>query len=209
MIEAVFFDYDGVLTADKTGSLTTCRYLSRCTGIELPRLMQAFRIHNHELTLGRRSHADVWPHICARLGQDVPLGLLVEAFESTPVNAPMFALARQLKSCGCDVGIITDNKSDRMAHLRKLQRLEEIFDPIVVSAEVGCTKQEQAIFRLALARRGTPPDRALFIDNTEANLVAARALGLYTIFFDDEVNDVAALREQLRSHWSLPVGMNP
>ena len=206
MIEAVFFDYDGVLTADKTGSLTTCRYLSRRTGIELQRLLQAFGIHNHELTLGRRSHADVWPDICARLGQDVPPGLLLEAFESTPVNAPMLALARQLKRCGCEVGIVTDNKSDRMAHLRKLQRLDEIFDPIVVSAEVGCTKQEQDIFRLALAHRGTPPERALFIDNTEANLVAARALGLRTICFDDEANDVAALRRHLRSHWDPPVG---
>lgn len=209
MIEAVFFDYDGVLTADKTGSLTTCRYLSRRTGIELQRLLQAFGIHNHELTLGRRSHADVWPDICARLEQDVPPGLLVEAFESTPMNAPMFALARQLKSAGCEVGVITDNKSDRMAHLRQLQRLDETFDPIVVSAEVGCTKQEQAIFRLALARRGTPPGRALFIDNTEANLVAARALGLHTICFDDEANDIAALRKQLRSHWGLPVGIDP
>lgn len=208
-IEAVFFDYDGVLTTDKTGSLTTCRYLSRRTGIAEQRVAQAFRVHNRDLLLGRRSHADVWPEVCASLGLDMPLGLLAAAFESTPVNVPMLALARELKSGLRAVGIITDNKSDRMTHLRRLQRLDDVFEPIVVSAEAGCTKQEQALFSLALAHRGTRPDRALFIDNTEDNLVAARALGLHTIHFDDEANDVGALREHLRSHHGLPVGTAP
>jgi len=31
MIKAVLFDYDGVLTTDKTGSVTTHRYLSEKT----------------------------------------------------------------------------------------------------------------------------------------------------------------------------------
>jgi len=33
MSKAVFFDHDGVLTIDKTGSLTTNRFLSEQTGI--------------------------------------------------------------------------------------------------------------------------------------------------------------------------------
>src|SRR4051812_36346079 len=81
-IRAVMFDFDGVLTNDKTGSLTTTRYLSQRTGIELPKLQAAFRRFNNDLTLGRTTHAAVWPDICADLGQTVGLDLLEEAFVS-------------------------------------------------------------------------------------------------------------------------------
>src|SRR5689334_6003179 len=95
-MRAVFFDYDGVLTTDKTGSLTTCRYISQRTGLPLPEVSAAFRAHNLELTTGQRSHADVWPAICAALGREIPMDLLVEAFDSTPANSEMTALAREL-----------------------------------------------------------------------------------------------------------------
>ena len=96
-IKGVFFDYDGVLTTDKTGSLTTCRYLSSQTGIDLSILTRALRHYNNDLTIGRRSHADVWPELCESLGQAIPVGLLPLAFQSTPANQPMFALAEELK----------------------------------------------------------------------------------------------------------------
>jgi putative hydrolase of the HAD superfamily len=90
VIKAVFFDYDGVLTTDKTGSLTTTRYLSEATGVDLAAVKATFGRHNSDLTLGRTTHHQIWPQICAALGKELDIGLLFEAFESTPVNAGMF-----------------------------------------------------------------------------------------------------------------------
>ena len=45
-MKAIFFDFDGVLTRDKTGSLTTLRYLCEQTGIELRQLRIAFEKYN-------------------------------------------------------------------------------------------------------------------------------------------------------------------
>jgi phosphoglycolate phosphatase-like HAD superfamily hydrolase len=42
-IKAVLFDFDGVLTTDKTGSLTTARFLSQRTGIDLARVQSVLR----------------------------------------------------------------------------------------------------------------------------------------------------------------------
>src|SRR4051812_4026018 len=117
MIKAVFFDYDGVLTTDKTGSLTTTRYLSRVTGIGLPAVKAAFGRFNKELTLGKTTHAEIWPELCGALGQEITISLLYEAFESTPMNSKVFSLARQLKKNHA-VGIITDNKKDRIDFLK-------------------------------------------------------------------------------------------
>src|SRR3982751_4578729 len=113
MLKVIFFDLDGVLTVDKTGSLTTTRYLSQATGVELPRVQAAFARRNADLTLGRCTHASSWAGICRDLGTDIDMKSLHEAFASTPMNEPMLALARQLK-LNYSVGMITDNKVDRI-----------------------------------------------------------------------------------------------
>ncbi|MBC7954283.1 MAG: HAD-IA family hydrolase [Cytophagales bacterium] len=204
MIKAVLFDYDGVLTMDKTGSLTTHRYLSEQTGIGLDALREAFRPYNHDLNLGRISHAEIWPDVCKRLGRDINPALLVNAFESTPLNKRMWQLALALKG-HCKLGIVTDNKQDRIAHLRTYQGLDALFDPIVVSSDVGSDKTSAAIFLHALNHLRVTPQEALFIDNSPGNLFAPQALGMNTVFFDDEENDVPALIDALKNKFGLPV----
>ena len=196
LISAIFFDYDGVLTTDKTGSLTTCRYVSRAMGIEVSAVLAAFRSHNEELTLGITTHVEIWPTICHTLGREVSITLLREAFESTPMNIGMFSLARSLKG-KYSLGIITDNKKDRIDHLKSFQRLELLFDPIVVSSEVGSSKQSIEIFRGAAKYLNLEPETCVFIDNNRANLLAPSALGMQTIFHDDEKNDIAGLAKAL------------
>ena len=196
LISAIFFDYDGVLTTDKTGSLTTCRYVSRAMGIEVSLVLAAFRPHNEELTLGITTHVEIWPTICHTLGREVSITLLREAFESTPMNIGMFSLARSLKG-KYSLGIITDNKKDRIDHLKSFQGLELLFDPIVVSSEVGSSKQSIEIFRGAAKYLNLEPETCVFIDNNRANLLAPSALGMQTIFHDDEKNDIAGLVKAL------------
>jgi putative hydrolase of the HAD superfamily len=196
LIKAIFFDYDGVLTTDKTGSLTTTRYISHATGIDVLAVKAAFARHNGDLTLGRKTHARIWRDLCSELGREVSISLLYEAFESTPINEQMFSLARKLKR-DHSVGIVTDNKKDRIDHLKRYQRLEDLFNPIVVSAEVGFDKASTEIFLYALDRAGVRARDAIFIDNNRDNLVAANALGMRTVFHDDEANDIQALVETL------------
>ena len=72
-----------------------------------------------------------------------------------------------------------------------------LFDPIVVSAEEGCAKDDPEIFRRALAQAGVPAARGVFIDNVEENVAVARTVGMHAIFFDDEKRDLAALAREL------------
>ncbi len=192
MIRTIFFDYDGVLTTDKSGSLTTYRYLSDVTGLALPTIYAAFAPHQSDLLSGRVRHAHIWPMVCTALNKDLDIRLLSEAFESTPLNADMFSFARKL-GVNHSVGIITDNNLDRMHHLRTYQGLDRLFNPIVISAEAGSSKQGTDIFLKAISRAESAPRECIFIDNSESNLVAARALGLHAIFHDDEKNDMDAL----------------
>ena len=69
MIKAIFFDYDGVLTKDKTGSYTTIRYLSQAAGVDFSKAKEAFGRHNKELTLGTTTHAEIWQQILRLTGR--------------------------------------------------------------------------------------------------------------------------------------------
>ena len=204
-VKAIFFDYDGVLTRDRTGSLTMNRFVSAQTGIPCERVCRALRRHNRRLNEGKASYAEVWPIVCAELERELPFDLVTRAFESTPLNEEMLQLARDLKR-HCAVGIITDNKKERIDYLKQYQRLPELFAPIVVSAEVGCTKADSPIFEVALACAGVDPDESVFIDNTPSNLVAAAALGMKTVYFDDEKNDVAGLARLLAAQFGVNGG---
>ena len=205
LVKAVLFDFDGVLTTDKTGSLTTTRYLSERTGIELSRVQSAFRRFNAELTLGKTTHEQVWDSICRDLGQKLSLDLLKEAFESTPLNERMLAIAKELRS-RYSVGIITDNKKDRIDLLKKVHKLSSLFDPIAVSAEIGIGKDSPKIFLEVLHRLGVNPHECIFIDNSRENLIAPSALGVKTIYFDDEQQDFNALLEALKAHGAIVSG---
>lgn len=202
-IDCVFFDFDGVLTTDATGSTTTCRYVSARYDVSIDQVRSAFARHNRALSLGQLTHEAVWPEICAGIGRTLPLAVLTEAFDSTPANQTMFELARRLRTA-CRVAIITDNKLDRMLRLKTVLQLGELFDPIVVSAQEGVSKSCPDLFVRALAKARVQPERSVFIDNDHENVAVAAGCGMHAIHFDHSSNDVAALAARLRTEFDLP-----
>ena len=197
MIKAIFFDFDGVLTRDKTGSLTTTRYITEATGIDHARITAAFARFNEDLTSGRCTHAGIWPEICRDLDADIDIGVLEAAFASTPLNDRMFALAMRLRPHFV-VGVITDNKQDRMDCIERLHRISSAFHPVVVSAAVGSTKGDCAIFEHALELARVGSSECIFIDNDARNLSIPHKMGIVGIHFDDVANDIPRLIEELR-----------
>ena len=157
----------------------------------------AFALFNNGLTRGGYTHAVVWADIRHALRAAVDISLLDAAFASTPLNNGMFALARRLRPRYV-VGVITDNKQDRMDCLERLHGLSAVFRPIVVSAAVGSTKTDHAIFDHALRLVDVEPRDCIFIDNNARNLVAPREMGIDAIYFGDEERDVPALIRELR-----------
>lgn len=74
--------------------------------------------------------------------------------------------------------VLVTNATDRLdADLRALGLLGD-FDAVVNSSVVGCAKPDPCLVRAALATAAVPADRALFVDDTAANVAAAVALGV-------------------------------
>lgn len=67
------------------------------------------------------------------------------------------------------------------------------FDGLVISGREGMVKPEPEIFELLCERHDVVPGRAVFIDDSPANVAAAAALGFDTVHFTDP----ASLRAEL------------
>jgi 2-haloacid dehalogenase len=67
------------------------------------------------------------------------------------------------------------------------------FRGILVSGEIGVIKPDPRIFDLLIERFGIASERAVYIDDVEANVVAARPFGIHAIHFTTP----AALRQEL------------
>lgn len=172
------------------------------TGVEYETIRESFAKYNPDLLTGKTTHAEIWDAACEAMRSKVDFCLLEKAFQSTPANDAMFALARMLKPAYA-LGIITDNKRDRIDSLRKSQGLDALFKPIIVSAEFGSGKNSSAVFDHALRCVGIRPEESIFIDNNRENLIAPRALGMGVILHDDENNDVDKLIATLRDEFQI------
>jgi len=74
--------------------------------------------------------------------------------------------------------------------------LEDDYDAIVISDQVGIRKPGHAIYRLTAAKLGLNPAECLFADDSAHNLPAAAELGMGTVHFTS-ADDIAMIRAEL------------
>ena len=83
----------------------------------------------------------------------------------------------EIKNRGYKMYILSNFGADSFAHIRK--RDAYFFnetDGIIVSAYEKCIKPEPAIYRCLLNRYSLVPEETLFIDDSTANIIAAKEL---------------------------------
>jgi epoxide hydrolase-like predicted phosphatase len=98
------------------------------------------------------------------------------------IREPFIVLARRLRTAGIGTACVTNNVREFRDAWRSMVPVDELFDVVVDSSEIGKRKPDPGIFLHALAALGrVPPSRALFLDDFEGNVRAARALGMRAI----------------------------
>jgi FMN phosphatase YigB (HAD superfamily) len=107
--------------------------------------------------------------------------LLLSVFE--PPNEELWRIAAQLRP-----GVIVGGFSDNPAWVASLFPDGVVLDPMIFSAEIGAVKPSDAAFAAAEARLGFGGDAVLFIDDTPANVSAAKRRGWDAILFTDNAS---------------------
>lgn len=77
--------------------------------------------------------------------------------------------------------------------------LLDIVDEIILSCEVGYAKPDSRIYTVALERLAASPNDALFIDDTQDHVAAAKAIGMTGHLHTDAADTIARIEHFLGS----------
>lgn len=76
-------------------------------------------------------------------------------------------------------------------------QIDDAFDELIISAEVGLMKPDARIYQLALSRLDVEPSEAVFLDDFPQNVIGARDVGLQAIQFKNSDQAYADLQDLL------------
>jgi HAD superfamily hydrolase (TIGR01509 family) len=79
--------------------------------------------------------------------------------------------------------LLSDHAAEWIAYIRSIHSVLDYFPRQFFSYELTQTKREPAMFQIVLDAIQRNPSQCLFIDDTEANVATARALGIDGIVF--------------------------
>jgi epoxide hydrolase-like predicted phosphatase len=186
LLDAVLFDYGGVMTGPVRDSIRAWHAAERIDPRSFSRTLKAWLSRTvdwetpiHQLETGEISIEEFEEAFAAELTTiegSVPeaAGILGRMFAEMRPNLQMFALVEELRACGVRVGMLSNSWGDMYPR----ERLDGLFEPIVISGEIGLRKPQPAIYQYALERLAIPAGRVLFVDDAEPNILGAEAVGL-------------------------------
>jgi putative hydrolase of the HAD superfamily len=144
--------------------------------------------------------AEYWEKFAARLGVSLDGDAIARARQIdlelwSQINEVMIRWLQQIHSAGFKTAILSNMPSDMVSHLRNNFAWINHFDHHIFSAEVRSIKPEPAIYQHCMEALGVHPSEAVFIDDRDANLEQARAVGIRSIRFQS----VEQLRRDLQT----------
>jgi putative hydrolase of the HAD superfamily len=132
-------------------------------------------------------------------GQVVAEGLLTRMFAASEPCQPMYAAVRALRAAGPRICLLS-NSWGSDGYPREV--FADMYHEVVISCEVGMRKPEERIFRHAADLLGLALDECVFVDDMEANVRAAEAIGMCGVLHTEPAATVARLAEL----FGLPLG---
>lgn len=99
-----------------------------------------------------------------------------------PIHGTVQILDR-LNRSGFELHAITNFSAETFPIARQLFGFLKTFRTITVSGEIGIVKPDRRIFDHFSEQTGVQPDRAIFIDDSPANIASAADLGFDAIHF--------------------------
>jgi putative hydrolase of the HAD superfamily len=182
-IKVVIFDMFGVIIRTETQE-PRMRLAARM-GISVEELCHLV-IDTEESRLaqiGILSTEERWERLAKRLGLDPARAdeLRHEMFAGDKLDDKMVAYIHQLRARVNTA--LRSNATPRLAQRLQELHIEDCFDEVIISAQVGLAKPDPAIYKLAMDRLRVEPAEVVFIDDTPENVSSAAALGIHAILF--------------------------
>ena len=197
-IQAIIWDLGGVLV--RTEDLTSRNNLAKRLGLSAKELNDLIfgTPENALAQLGEISLDEHWDIIrqTLQLSAEEIKQVEQEFFAGDELDEELIDFIRKLK-----VEYRTALLSNALSKLRNAitnqWKIDDAFHLMIISAEVGIMKPDEAIYQYTLERLGLEPYETVFIDDFQINIDGAREVGMHTILFENTDQVMAELNELL------------
>jgi putative hydrolase of the HAD superfamily len=192
MIEAVFWDFGGVITSSPFEAFN--RYESandlpkdiiRTINSTNPDTNAWAQLENSRINVDefdRKFAQESEDHGYRIPGSDV-LTLLSGELRPEMVNA--LKIIKSRLKIGCITNNMRSGEGPSMArdtkHAALMHEVLSTFDVVIESSKLGIRKPDPRIYVIACKEVGVKPENAVFLDDLGINLKPARAMGMHTI----------------------------
>jgi putative hydrolase of the HAD superfamily len=193
--KALIVDFGGVLTTDIWSSFAA---FCEQRGLDADAAKKLFRENPEALELlrgletGKVSQSEFEKRFAELLGTE-PEGLIEGLFAGLEPVEPMIDVLERAPELAIPTALISN--SWVMDHYT--EEIRELFDVVVISAEVGLHKPQPEIYRLAAERLGVEPQNCIFVDDLRENVEGAEAVGMTGVLHRDVEETIARVDDLL------------
>jgi len=193
VIEAVLFDFSGVLTTSPWAHMAALGAEAGVDGdVVLELLIGPYEEDTdhpwHRFERGEITAIDYGIDLVGRAeaaGIAIDFTKLRSLLRDLEIHEVVLDKIRVLRGIGYRTGLITNNVREASDEWRALVPIDDLFDVVVDSSAVGMRKPNPAIYRHALELLGgIASERAVFLDDSPGNVIGAQRAGLHAILVD-------------------------
>jgi putative hydrolase of the HAD superfamily len=189
MIEAVIWDFGGVLTSSPFEAFARFE-IERGLPADIIRRTNAHNHWENAWAKFERAEVDVDAFDQLFAGESLALGAEVRGKDVLPLLSgdlrPEMVEALRIVKTKFKTGCITNNLpanaigsvGGRSLYIAEVMAL---FDHVIESAKIGLRKPDPRIYRMMVETLGVDPRRCVYLDDLGVNLKPAREMGMTTI----------------------------
>ena len=182
-IEAIIFDLGRVLIS--IDSTLLVEKLFKGFDKNDPQFVQRTMHNEHmiEFNTGRIGPETFHQYMCSDFGLDMDYNTFVPLWCSIFYTMDgMEELVLQLQG-HVKLGLLSDTDPVHWPYVKKKWPWLNVFKKPTLSFEIGLMKPDPHIFLIAAQNVDTPPEKCLYIDDLQANVEGARAVGMTAVQF--------------------------
>jgi len=179
-VKGLLVDFGGVLTSNVFESF---RAFCSKEGLDPDAFVNLFRDEEtrgdlRQVETGQIEEQEFGDRIAARLGVADAEDIVNRLFAGMRPDYAMVEAVRRARSGGVRTGLVSNSigagRYDRST-------FPEMYDGVVISAEVGLHKPQPEIFLLGAERAGVAPEECVFVDDLRENCQGAEAVGMTAV----------------------------
>lgn len=208
-IRAVVFDIGGILEVIPEGGDPATRFpaldeeWNARLGLPPGHLTRCFEAVAADGAFGRCTYEEWCARFRATLGMsqadfDAYMAAFWDIYMGNP-NEELIAYFRGLRP-RCHTAILSNSFVGAREQEEKRYGFTSMVDVAIYTHEEGIRKPEPRIYAILCERLGLRPEEIVFLDDVEANVAAARALGIHAILFHDNAQAIADVQTCLEIH---------